>query len=217
MLKIGLTGGIASGKSLVAGMFTELGAHTVDADELAHDLMRPGEAAYQKIVEKFGKEILNQDGTVKRASLAELAFDQRRPRIYELNGILHPGVIQKQEQWMEEIRRREPDAIVILEAALLLEAGIRKRFGIHERLGGRGSSALAAGTGISAAGAAVFTSIAAAGASGGAARASISAAGAAISSAGASAAGASIATAASMGARGSGVSATFDSGVSSST
>lgn len=128
MLKIGLTGGIASGKSLVAGMFTELGAHTVDADELAHDLMRPGEAAYQKIVEKFGKEILNPDGTVNRARLAELAFDKRRPRIYELNGILHPGVIQKQEQWMEDIRRREPDAIVILEAALLLEAGIRKRF-----------------------------------------------------------------------------------------
>jgi dephospho-CoA kinase len=128
LLKIGLTGGIASGKSLVAGMFTELGAHTVDADELAHDLMRPGEPAYQKIVEKFGKEILNPDGTVNRARLAEQAFDKRRPRIYELNGILHPGVIQKQEQWMEDIRRREPDAIVILEAALLLEAGIRKRF-----------------------------------------------------------------------------------------
>jgi len=128
LLKIGLTGGIASGKSLVSGMFTELGAHTIDADEIAHDLMRPGRDVYQEVVTKFGQEILNPDGSVNRARLAELAFDKKRPRIYELNGIVHPGVIQKQEQWMEEIRRREPEAIVMLEAALLLEAGLRKRF-----------------------------------------------------------------------------------------
>jgi dephospho-CoA kinase len=128
LLKIGLTGGIASGKSLVGRIFTELGAHTIDADDLAHELMRPGEAAYQEILEKFGQEILGPDGTINRARLAESAFDKRRPRIYELNRILHPGVIQKYEQWMEEIRRREPDAIVMLEAALLLEAGLRKRF-----------------------------------------------------------------------------------------
>jgi len=128
MIKIGLTGGISSGKSLVARIFTELGAHTIDADALAHELMLPGQPAYKEIAEKFGKEILNSDGTINRTRLAELAFDKRRPRIYELNRILHPGVIQKYEQWMEEIGRREPDAIVILEAALLLEAGLRKRF-----------------------------------------------------------------------------------------
>ena len=128
MIKIGLTGGISSGKSLVAQIFTELGAHTIDADALAHELMSPGEPAYKEIVEKFGKEILNSDGAINRGRLAELAFDKRRPRIYELNRILHPGVIQKYEQWMEEIGHREPEAIVILEAALLLEAGIRKRF-----------------------------------------------------------------------------------------
>jgi dephospho-CoA kinase len=128
MIKIGLTGGISSGKSLVAQIFTELGAHTIDADALAHELMSPGEPAYKEIVEKFGKEILNPDSTINRARLAELAFDKRRPRIYELNRILHPGVIQKYEQWMEEIGHRQPEAIVILEAALLLEAGIRKRF-----------------------------------------------------------------------------------------
>lgn len=128
MIKIGLTGGISSGKSLVARIFTELGAHTIDADTLAHELMLPGQPAYKEIAEKFGKEILNPDGTINRGRLAELAFDKRRPRIYELNRILHPGVIQKYEQWMEEIGRREPDAIVILEAALLLEAGLRKRF-----------------------------------------------------------------------------------------
>ena len=128
MLKIGLTGGIASGKSLVSEMFTELGAHTIDADRIAHELMTPGEPAYAEVVRAFGNDILNPDRTVNRGKLAEVAFDSRRPRIYELNRIMHPGVIQKYESWMDEIGRREPDAIVILEAALVLEAGLRKRF-----------------------------------------------------------------------------------------
>jgi dephospho-CoA kinase len=128
MIKVGLTGGIASGKSLVGRMFTELGAHTIDADELAHELMAPGEPAYKEIVEKFGGGILNPDKTVDRAKLAELAFDKKRPRIYELNRILHPGVIQRYEKTMDEIGAREPNAIVMLEAALLLEAGLRRRF-----------------------------------------------------------------------------------------
>lgn len=128
MLKIGLTGGIASGKSLVGQMFTELGAHTIDADSIAHELMSPGEPAYDEVVRAFGNDILNPDKTVNRGKLAEMAFDKRRPRIYELNRIMHPGVIQKYESWMDEIGRRDPDAIVILEAALVLEAGLRKRF-----------------------------------------------------------------------------------------
>lgn len=128
MLRVGLTGGIATGKSLVGSMFAELGVHTIDADEIAHDLMRPGEKVYDEVVRRFGPEILNPDGIVNRTRLAELAFDQKRPRIYELNSIVHPAVIERQEQWMEEIRRREPDAIVMLEAALLLEAGLRKKF-----------------------------------------------------------------------------------------
>jgi len=128
MLKIGLTGGIASGKSLVSRMFVELGAHCIDADEIAHELMRPGEAVYDEVVQKFGNEILNPDQSVNRAKVAELAFDKRRPRIYELNRIMHPEVIKRYESWMEEIRRREPEAIAILEAALVLEAGLRRRF-----------------------------------------------------------------------------------------
>ena len=127
MLKIALTGGIASGKSLVSQMFTELGAHTIDADRIAHELMKPGEAAYDEVVRTFGNDILNPDQTVNRGKLAEVAFDKRRPRIYELNRIMHPGVIQKYESSMDEIGRRDPDAIVMLEAALLLEAGLRKR------------------------------------------------------------------------------------------
>ena len=128
MLKIGLTGGIASGKSLVSQIFTELGAHTIDADEIAHELMRPGEPVYQQVVQSFGDEILNPDKSVNRAKVAELAFDKRKPRIYELNRIMHPEVIQRYESWMEGIRQREPDAIAILEAALVLEAGLRRRF-----------------------------------------------------------------------------------------
>jgi dephospho-CoA kinase len=128
MLKIGLTGGIATGKSLVGRMFAELGVHTIDADEIAHDLMRPGEKVYDEVVRRFGPEILNLDKTVDRARLAELAFDQKRPRIYELNSIVHPAVIEKYQRWMEDIRRREPDAIAMLEAALLLEAGLRRSF-----------------------------------------------------------------------------------------
>lgn len=128
MLKVGLTGGIATGKSLVGSMFTELGVHVIDADSIGHELMRPGEPAYDEIVRRFGTEILNSDKTVNRAKLAEMAFDQRRPRIYELNSLLHPGIIQRYEKRMEEIGAREPNAVVMLEAALLLEAGLRKRF-----------------------------------------------------------------------------------------
>jgi dephospho-CoA kinase len=128
MLKVGLTGGIATGKSLVASMFAELGAHIIDADRIGHELMAPGEPVYDEIVKRFGAEILNSDKTVNRAKLAELAFDQRRPRIYELNSLLHPGIILRYERLMEEIGAREPNAIVMLEAALLLEAGLRRRF-----------------------------------------------------------------------------------------
>jgi dephospho-CoA kinase len=128
MIKVGLTGGIASGKSLVSRMFTELGAHTIDADELAHELMTPGQPAYNEIVEKFGDSILHPDKTINRSKLAELAFDKKRPRIYELNRILHPGVIRRYEGWMDDIEKQEPEAVVMLEAALLLEAGLRRRF-----------------------------------------------------------------------------------------
>jgi len=128
VIKIGLTGGIATGKSSVGRMFAELGVHTIDADEIAHDLMRPGEKIYDEIVRRFGPEILSADKTVDRGRLAELAFDSKRPRIYELNSLIHPGVIERYQKWMEEIGRREPEAIVMLEAALLLEAGLRRSF-----------------------------------------------------------------------------------------
>ena len=132
MLKVGLTGGIAAGKSVVGEMFVALGAHLIQADAIAHQLMQPGQAVYNEVVRRFGREILDRDETIIRERLAEAAFgnpEANKPsRIEELNAIVHPAVIRRQEEWMEEIARRERHAIAIVEAALMLEAGVGKRF-----------------------------------------------------------------------------------------
>jgi dephospho-CoA kinase len=130
LLKVGLTGGIASGKSVVGEMFVALGAHLIQADAIAHELMQPGEAVYQDVVRHFGEGILNPDGGVNRARLAEAAFGAAlgASRIQELNAIVHPAVIRRQEDWMAEIGRLDPRAIAIVEAALILEAGTAKSF-----------------------------------------------------------------------------------------
>src|ERR1700691_2529940 len=126
MLKVGLTGGIASGKSVVGEMFVALGAHLIQADKISHELMRPGESVYYEVVAHFGREILNYDGTVNRGKLAEAAFGKKTPdsasRVDKLNRIVHPEVIRRQDAWMEEVGRRDPDAIAMVEAALILEA-----------------------------------------------------------------------------------------------
>jgi dephospho-CoA kinase len=135
MLKVGLTGGIASGKSVVGDMFVALGAHVVQADRIAHSLMRPGEAVYNEVVRHFGREILNPDMSINRARLAEAAFGpatddagKRASRIEELNRIVHPAVIRSQDEWMQAIGRRNPKAVAIVEAALIIEAGARSHF-----------------------------------------------------------------------------------------
>jgi dephospho-CoA kinase len=133
MLKVGLTGGIASGKSVVGEMFVALGAHLAQADRIAHQLMQPGQLVYDEVIRHFGREILNLDGSVDRAKLAEVAFgtghaDSKPSRIEELNRIVHPAVIRSQEVWMNEIGRQDPDAVAIVEAALILEAHTADRF-----------------------------------------------------------------------------------------
>jgi dephospho-CoA kinase len=132
LLKVGLTGGIAAGKSVVGEMFVALGAYLIQADAIAHQLMQPGETVYREVVRHFGKGILNADGSVNRARLAEAAFGaacgNKDSRIQELNQIVHPAVIRRQEEWMEEVGRRDARAIAMVEAALLLEAGAAKRF-----------------------------------------------------------------------------------------
>ncbi len=150
MLKVGLTGGIASGKSVVGEIFVALGARLVQADRIAHDLMLPGQPVYNQVVRHFGGGILNPDLSVNRAKLADAAFgpgtgsagsaqansaaapaaiSSRSPsRVEELNRIVHPAVIRSQEEWMEEMGRQDPHAVAIVEAALILEAGAAKRF-----------------------------------------------------------------------------------------
>lgn len=130
LLKLGLTGGIAAGKSVVGEMLVALGAHLIQADAVSHQLMQPGEAVYQEVVRAFGSGILNPDNTVNRARLAEAAFGGagRPARIHELNKIVHPAVVKKQDEWMEAVRRRDPKAIAIVEAALILEAGAANHF-----------------------------------------------------------------------------------------
>ena len=125
MLRVGLTGGVACGKTTVARMLRERGAYTLLADRLAHDLMRPGETVYAGVVERFGSGILNEDGTISRPKLAELAF---AGRIQELNALVHPAVLEAEDRWMDEVGRRDPAAITVCEAALLYEAGGHQRF-----------------------------------------------------------------------------------------
>jgi dephospho-CoA kinase len=134
MLKVGLTGGIASGKSTVGEMLVALGAHLVQADRIAHQLMLPGQPVYNEVVRHFGGGILNPDLSVNRSKLAEAAFGSDAgssavsSRIQELNRIVHPAVIRSQEEWMEEAGRQDPHAIAVVEAALIIEAGAAKRF-----------------------------------------------------------------------------------------
>ncbi|MFP5205522.1 MAG: dephospho-CoA kinase [Acidobacteriota bacterium] len=119
MLRVGLTGGLGSGKSTVAAMLRERGAYVIEADALGRALMEPGEAVYSAIVEHFGPEVLTPEGRLNRARLAELAFSGGR--LQELNSIVHPTVIAAQQRWMEEVFARDTAAVAVIESALIFE------------------------------------------------------------------------------------------------
>jgi dephospho-CoA kinase len=125
MLKVGLTGGIASGKTTVLAMFASLGAHTLRADAVAHRLMIPGEPMFERIVATFGTGILAMDGTIARPKLAATAFPDR---IAELNAIVHPPVLAFEDDWMRQVGDSDPTGVAICEAALLIEAGGLARY-----------------------------------------------------------------------------------------
>ena len=121
-LLVGLTGGIGSGKSLAARFFKEEGAYIIDADELSRDLVQPGKPALKEIVEFFGDFILELDGTLNREKLAEIIFqDVNKKKALEV--ILHPKIIEKEQEEYSIIRANDPSAIVIIDAALLIESG----------------------------------------------------------------------------------------------
>lgn len=120
MLRVGLTGGLGSGKSTVAAIFRRLGADVMEADQVGRAMMQPGEAVYTEIVRRFGPEVVRADRTLDRRRLAEMAF--REGRLEELNAIVHPAVIAEQQRWMVALAREKPDGVAIYETALLFEA-----------------------------------------------------------------------------------------------
>jgi len=125
MLRVGLTGGVACGKSTVGRMLADRGAHFLQADTLAHQLYAPGQPTYRAIVEHFGRDILNLDRTINRQHLANVVFPDR---IQELNALVHPAVVEAQNRWMSDMERADPDGIAVVEAALVIEAGAAKDF-----------------------------------------------------------------------------------------
>lgn len=127
MLKVGLTGGIATGKSFVLGVLNKLGCEVLDSDRTARDVVEPGQPAFEEIVAYFGKQVVTTDGKLDRAKLGEIVFTDTAKR-EKLNSIVHPRVYEAQARWLAEIERGNPQAITIIDAALLIETGSFRRF-----------------------------------------------------------------------------------------
>jgi dephospho-CoA kinase len=126
MLRVGLTGGIATGKSTVAAIFRELGCHVIEADKIAHRMIEPGGAAYEEVVREFGSGVLASDGRVDRPKLGSIVFADP-VRLARLNAIVHPPVLAAQDKELAEIERADPHAISVVVAALLVEGGYYKK------------------------------------------------------------------------------------------
>lgn len=121
---IGLTGGIASGKSSVSKMLSDLGAAIIDADVIARDVVQPGQKVFQKIIEEFGDNILKADGTIDRKKLGYLVFNDR-DKLNMLNSITHPEIIRIIEERVEDIRTEGKYDVIVIDAPLLLESGMK--------------------------------------------------------------------------------------------
>jgi dephospho-CoA kinase len=119
MLRVGLTGGLGSGKSTVAGMFEQLGAAVISADQLGRQLMQPGEPVYAAIAQTFGPAVVRGDGSLDRKALAELAFQHNQADA--LNHIVHPAVVHAEEEWMRGVFAADPARVAIVESALIFE------------------------------------------------------------------------------------------------
>ena len=126
MLRLGLTGGIASGKSAVAAMLRELGFAVLDADALGHKLIEPGQAAYAEVIQEFGPSIADSSGRIDRSKLGAVVFADRA-KLDRLNAIVHPRVAEVILSQFEVWRRAGVRGAVFVEAALLVESGIHKK------------------------------------------------------------------------------------------
>lgn len=127
MLKVGLTGSIAVGKSFVLGVFRELGCHVLDADKTAREVVATGTRGLAAIAESFGDEIIAPDGSLDRKKLGRIVFADESKRQL-LNSIMHPLVIEQQDKWLDRCERGDPDGIAIVDAALMIESGGYQRF-----------------------------------------------------------------------------------------
>jgi dephospho-CoA kinase len=127
VLRVGLTGGLASGKSFVGQALAELGCYLIEADQLGHEVMLPGGEAYEAIVQEFGREILDSEGRIHRRRLGGMVFGDAE-RLAKLSALVHPPVQKREEAMMAEIARRDERAIVVVEAAILVETGRYKDF-----------------------------------------------------------------------------------------
>lgn len=127
MLRVGLTGSIAVGKSFVASVFTELGCHVLDADQTAREVVMPGTPGLQALIQEFGAEILSADGTLDRKQLGAIVFADEEKR-QRLNHILHPFIIARQDEILNAWEREDPRGIGIVDAALMIESGGYRRF-----------------------------------------------------------------------------------------
>jgi dephospho-CoA kinase len=127
MLKVGLTGGMASGKTFVGEALASYGCLLIQADLLGHEVLAPGGEAYRQVVEEFGGGILGAQGAIDRRALAAQVFGSP-DRLARLNSLVHPPVLRREERLMAEFAAREPHGIAVVEAAILIETGTYKRF-----------------------------------------------------------------------------------------
>ncbi len=127
MLRVGLTGGLATGKSFVGRTLADLGCYWISADELGHRVLAPGGAAYEAVVAEFGRAILDEEDRIDRRKLAGEVFGNPE-KLAKLNRIVHPLVIQLEEKLLGEYSARHPEGIAVVEAAILIETGSYKRF-----------------------------------------------------------------------------------------
>ena len=127
MLKVGLTGGLACGKSFVGQALADMGCHLLEADQLGHEALLPGGAAYDDAIREFGPAIVGSDGRIDRKALAALVF--RRPeRLAVLNSFVHPAVFRQEVEWLARVHAADPQAIAVVEAAILIETGSYRSF-----------------------------------------------------------------------------------------
>ncbi|MEO5864534.1 MAG: dephospho-CoA kinase [Nitrospiraceae bacterium] len=126
MILVGLTGGVATGKSTVAKMFKQCGAVVIDADELAHEVVKPGKPAWRQIVKNFGKAVLNPDRTLNRRELGTIVF-RSHTKLRQLEHIIHPRVAREQMRLTKQAAKKDSQAVVIYDVPLLFEVGIDKR------------------------------------------------------------------------------------------